>query len=354
MSIAPGAELGGYVVQHPLGKGGMGQVFLALDTPLNRPVALKVINPQIADDPEIRERFIREARTAAAIEHNHVLPIYRIDHQDGFLYIVTRYVDGGDLASLVTDYGTLIPERAVEIINQIASALDAAHQQGFVHRDVKPHNILLTHTHDGADHAFLGDFGLARFLADTDGLTATGSVLGSAQYMSPEQARGKRVDALTDVYALGGALYFAVTGQPPFPAESETAMLLAHQNQPPPKPSAVTPDLAKFDAVIERALAKEPGDRYQSAGDLAAAAHAALTGALPLKAEHMVATGAAAPQADFPESPDLDWIRTQSPRMTSERFDALLGHLGEKGWDAGDIREYVHPWAPRDWKTGSR
>ena len=290
--LAPGSEFAGHRIDSVAGRGGMGVVYRATQMALDRVVALKLIVPELADDPGLRDRFERESRIAASIDHPNVLPLYYAGEQDGVLYQAMRYVDGTDLRTLVRAHGALPPERAVAIVSQVAAALDAAHANGLVHRDVKPANVMLT----GGDHAYLGDFGLSRRTASQDASTHGGSVVGTFDFVAPEQIRGERIDARADVYALGGVLFTALTGQVAFPRESDEARLWAHLNAVPPRLSERAPGLPPaLDPVIERALAKRPEDRYQSAGDLGRAARAALVGAPVSEPERLVAAGEAAP-----------------------------------------------------------
>src|ERR1044072_5860820 len=246
-------------------RGGGGVVYRALDLDLDRTVALKVIAPALADDPDFRARFVAESKAAASIEHPHVIPVYYAGEREGVLFIVMRYVDGPDLRALVRAEGHLDPERAARIVAQVGGALDAAHAHGLVHRDVKPANVLL-----GADdHAYLTDFGLTKREASTGaGLSRAGGGVGTLGFVAPEQIRGERVDARTDVYALGCVLVHALTGGAPYIRDSDEATLWAHLNAPPPV-DRVPPECA---SIVERALAKAPDDRSPSAGDLGRAA----------------------------------------------------------------------------------
>jgi streptogramin lyase len=290
--LVPGTEFAGHRIDSVAGRGGMGVVYRATQMALERVVALKLIVPELADDPGLRERFERESRIAASIDHPNVLPLYYAGEHEGVLFQAMRYVDGTDLRTLVRAHGALPPQRAVKIVAQVAAALDAAHAHGLVHRDVKPANVMLT----GGDHAYLGDFGLSRRTASQDASTRGGSVVGTFDYVAPEQIRGERVDARADVYALGGVLFTALTGQVPFPRESDEARLWAHLQAEPPRLSERYPGLpAEMDSVIERALAKRPEERYLSAGDLARAATAALKGSPVSQPERLVAAGEAAP-----------------------------------------------------------
>src|SRR4051794_6277764 len=273
----------------------MGIVYRATQLSLGRPVALKLIAPERAGDAGFRERFERESRLAAAIDHPNVIPVYGAGEEAGHLYLVMRYVAGTDLQALLARERRLEPARASAILGQVAAALDAAHAGGLVHRDVKPANMLL-----GGEHAYLADFGLTRVALSDERMTTTGHWLGTVDYMAPEQFEGGAVDARADVYALGCVLHTALTGETPFPRGTVPATMLAHISDPPPRPSATPGVPDGFDRVIARALAKRPADRYLSAGDLARAARAAAEGRPVTESERMVARGAAAPAHDAP------------------------------------------------------
>ena len=290
--LSPGELLGGCRVEGVIARGGMGVVYRAVQLDLQRPVALKVITADRAGDPEFRERFTRESRMAAAIDHPNVVPVYAAGEDRGALYIVMRYVPGRDLHALIKDDGPLPATRAAAIVAQVAAALDVAHAAGLVHRDVKPANVLLAA--GSGDHAYLSDFGLMRTLDPLEPLTDSGSWIGTVDFASPEQLAGERVDARSDVYSLGCVLYAALTGVPPFPRETVPATLLAHLRDPIPRPSATGADQL-FDRIVARALAKEPGDRYPSAGDVGRAALAAARGEPVTETERTVAIGSAAP-----------------------------------------------------------
>ena len=225
----PDIRIAGYRIEARLGRGGMGEVYRAVQLSLDRRVALKVLPPKLAADDVFRRRFLRESRIAASIDHPSIIPIYETGEDGGLLYIAMRYVDGMDLSTLLRREGRLVPARAVAIMAQVASALDAAHARGLVHRDVKPGNILLAPpVFDGdAEHVYLVDFGLARSDSDDRSLGGAGSFLGTPRYAAPEQAAGRPVDGRTDGYALGCVLYECLTGQPPFPGGSGEAVLRA-------------------------------------------------------------------------------------------------------------------------------
>ncbi|MGZ4218546.1 MAG: serine/threonine-protein kinase [Solirubrobacteraceae bacterium] len=299
--IGPGSELGGFAIESIAGRGGMGVVYRARQRLPDRIVALKVISSEYADDPQFRTRFEREATIAAQIEHPNVIPVHAVGEADGTLFIAMRFVDGVDLRKILTREGRLEPGRAAAIVDQVAQALDAAHARGLVHRDVKPANILVSSS-GGREHVYLSDFGLARHVVGSHGLTGTGAFIGTIDYVAPEQARGDRVDARADIYSLGCVLFQALTGTVPFPADNDLAKLFAHGSQPPPSALERYPNLpVEFDAVLKRAMAKEPDDRQASAGDLGRAAIAAASGTSPTAPERTVATGAAAPAQAPPE-----------------------------------------------------
>jgi serine/threonine-protein kinase len=265
------AVIGGYRMEQVVGRGAMGVVYKATQLALDRPVAVKVISPQHAASRVFRERFERESRLAASVEHPNVIPVYGAGDDDGLLYIAMRYVDGVDLGALVDGLGPLPPRRATAIVGQIAGALDAAHARGLVHRDVKPGNILLTC--DEPEHAYLTDFGIAKTtVSDDTALTTPGQFVGTVDFVAPEQLRGDAVDGRADLYSLGGVLFFALTGTVPYPLESDLAKLFAHANSAPPSVSEHDPSLAAFDPVIARAMANEPDERFETAAQLAEAA----------------------------------------------------------------------------------
>jgi serine/threonine protein kinase len=287
--FAPGDVFVEHRIEGLAGRGGMGVVYRATDIELERVVALKVITPALAEEEDFRRRFVAESKAAASIEHPNVIPVYYAGQREGVLYIVMRYIDGPDLRALVRAQGRLEPERAAHIVAQVAAALDAAHAHGLVHRDVKPANVLLGHD----DHTYLTDFGLTKRAATTagGGPSRVGGWVGTLGFVAPEQIRGERVDARTDVYALGCVLVYALTGQAPYLRDSDEATLWAHLNAPPPSDSI--PE--EFQGVIARALAKDPSERFPSAGDLGRAALAAAGRSAATGPERNVARGDAAP-----------------------------------------------------------
>jgi serine/threonine protein kinase len=278
-----GTPFGRYQLIELLGRGGMGEVWRAHDTTIDRVVALKMLLPHYAQDEDFDKRFRREARTAARLDDPHVVPIYDVGEIDGRLYVTMRLINGVDLDTLLKT-GPLEPGRAVHIIEQIAGALHSAHQAGLVHRDVKPSNILLADN----DFAYLIDFGIARAAGDT-ALTSEGSTIGTWAYMAPERFRDGDIEPSSDIYALACVLYQCLTGELPFPGSTLEQVAVSHMVMPPPKPSkdrATIP--TAMDRVIETGLAKQTTDRYPTAVEMAAAARQAITE--PTSQPHAVPT----------------------------------------------------------------
>ena len=232
-----GSVFAGHRIDAVAGRGGMGVLYRATHLALEREVALKVIAADLADSEDFRERFKRESRTAASIQHPNVIPIFHAGEEDGVLYITMRFIEGTDLRQTISAYGALPPGDAAELTAQVAAGLDAAHKRGLVHRDVKPANILIANE-GGRNRAYLTDFGLTKQASSAEGLTKTGMYVGTLDYISPEQLRGTGVDARADVYALGCVLYQALTGAVPYPRDSEPAKMWAHMGEDPP---VVTP-----------------------------------------------------------------------------------------------------------------
>jgi Protein kinase domain len=271
-----GSELAGYRIVAVAGRGGMGVVYIAEDARLGRRVALKLLSSELAADERFRERFVRESRLAASIEHPHIVPIYAAGEADGTLFIAMRYIDGIDLRTLLAEHVVLDPAHAAGLVHHVAEALDAAHERGLVHRDVKPANVLVE-TRAGRDHAYLTDFGLTKQASSVSGFTGTGQLVGTIDYLSPEQIEGRPADGRSDQYALGCVLYQCLAGRPPFQRESEAATLWAHVQEAPPSIADARPDLAgELDPVLRRALAKRPEQRFPTCQDFAATARSAL------------------------------------------------------------------------------
>jgi serine/threonine protein kinase len=330
VSLSAGDVIAGYRLDELAGRGGMGVVFRATHIALERRVAVKLIAPELAADEMFRQRFQRESRVAASIDHPHVIPIFDAGDEDGQLYVAMRYVDGTDLGALVTERGGLDPPEAVDLITQVSDALDAAHRRGLVHRDVKPANVLLESRPSGF-HAYLTDFGLVKTVGAASGVvTRTGQYLGTPDYAAPEQIMGADVDARTDVYALGCMLYQLIAGKPPFEGDTEVAKMFAHLSNPPPSLSEAKPDApAALDDVIRRALAKEPDKRHGSAGEFAAAARDAIAVAAPTAAAPTTPS-AGAPQADTMLTP-TEPARRPEPVEPPERPPARR----RRGWLIG-------------------
>jgi serine/threonine protein kinase len=228
-----GSVVGGYRIDELIGRGGMGLVYRVTNVALNRIYALKVLAPALAEDEQFRQRFKREMRIAASLHHPNVVGIHYAGEHDGMLFFVMDYVTGTDLREVLLKQGAIEPNRAVELLEQFASALDAAHHRGLVHRDVKPANILIT-VKDGEEHAYLTDFGLAKKFDTASGLTVKGSVVGTVDYMAPEQITGSRTDARTDIYALGCVFYQMLSGNVPYERDNSVATLFAHVHDDPP------------------------------------------------------------------------------------------------------------------------
>jgi DNA-binding beta-propeller fold protein YncE/outer membrane biosynthesis protein TonB len=267
--LAPGSVVAGYRIEAVLGRGGMGVVYLATQLSLDRPVALKVIAPELAGDITFRERFKRESRIAASIEHPNVIPVYEAGEGDGLLYLTMRYVDGTDLKALLEANGTLEPARAARLLAQVAAALAAAHRRDLMHRDVKPANVLVDRE-GGREHGYLTDFGIARHVAATSALTATGSVVGTIDYLAPERIVEGGGDARADVYALGCVLFQVLTGNVPYPRDHDAAKMYAHLNADVPDARSLNQAVpAALAELAMRAMAKEPDARVHSAAELA-------------------------------------------------------------------------------------
>ncbi len=272
-------RFGPYRLDELIGCGGMGEVYRAFDTVKQRTVALKRLPVALAADAEFKARFRRESALAARMSEPHIIPIHDYGEIDGRLFIEMRLVVGRDLARVLAEQGPMRPARVVDIVGQVARALDAAHADGLIHRDVKPSNVLITGK-DGDEFAYLMDFGIARTSVDTGGstpITATGKRVGTLDYMAPERFGEGPIDGRADVYSLACLLFQALTGAKPFRGEGLPAMIYAHLNLDPPRPSTQRPGVpVALDGVIARGMAKDPERRYPTAGALAAAARAAL------------------------------------------------------------------------------
>ena len=278
----PGRAIAGYLLEEKIGEGGMAVVYRARDERLDRPVALKLLAPWLTADPGFRQRFIRESRSAAAVDHPNIIPIYEAGDAGTSLFIAMRYVRGGDVRKLLDQGGPLPPARAWSIISQVASALDAAHTRGLIHRDVKPANMLLDHrpgstgpggislAGDVTQHVYLSDFGISKQSLAASSLTMTGQFVGTLDYIAPEQIDGGAQDGRTDQYSLGCAAYELLSGTPPFSASQGLALVRSHIAEPPPQVTAHRHDLPPaVNGVLAAAMAKQPAERYGTCGQFA-------------------------------------------------------------------------------------
>ena len=274
-----GKVIAGYRIEERVGRGGMGVVYRAEHLNLRRRAAIKIIAPDLAESEGFRERFTREARIAAALQHPNIVTVYDAGEVDGILYLAMQYIEGNDLSAMLRKDGRLRPYRAIDVCRQVASALDAAHAMGLIHRDVKPANVLI----EGRT-AFLTDFGVTKRMDGTHAeLTRTGDVVGTIHYVAPEQIEGAQVSARSDVYSLGCLFYHCLTGQVPFSRDTDVAVIYAHLSEPPPKLTALRPELAAgLDGVIAKALDKSPDRRFPTCTDLVNAARGVIDAAGPL------------------------------------------------------------------------
>jgi WD40 repeat protein len=341
-----GSRLAGYRLEERIGAGGMAVVFRARDGRLERTVALKVLIPALATDESFRERFLRESRAAAAVDDPHIIPVYEAGEADGVLFIAMRFVAGGDLRAVIRRAGPLPVHRAASFISPVASALDAAHAAGLVHRDVKPANILVDTGAGRPDHVYLSDFGLSKGVLSSVGLTGTGHFLGTPDYSAPEQVSGRAVDGRADQYALGCVAFTLLAGQPLFPRDEPMAVLLAHTSEPPAPVSARRPDLpAAADRVLARALAKDPEDRFGTCGEFAealrgalgvasytvqAAGPAAITGAVTAleRPEAAASTQTVVPVQATPLPDDVGGDPVPAPRQRRRRYLGVAAAVG--------------------------
>jgi class 3 adenylate cyclase/tetratricopeptide (TPR) repeat protein len=327
--MSPGATFAGYRVEALVGRGGMGVVYRATDLSLERPVALKLIAPELTNDERFRARFLREPRLAASLDHPNVVPIYQAGEHGGQLYLAMRFVAGSDLASVLERHRTLTPDRAVAILAQIAGALDAAHRRGLVHRDVKPANVLL----DEEEHAYLTDFGITKQVRGVS--TETGGVIGTLDYLAPEQIRGEKVDGRADCYALACVLYECLAGAAPFRRQSEAETLWAHMQEEPAAPAGYQ----VLDPVFRTALAKDRDERFPSCSALLSASRRALEQpAIGLGAAR-AAPERAAPARD-PDMPVSAAPTTEERKVVTVLF-AELGFKSEFERDPERLRDFV-------------
>jgi serine/threonine protein kinase len=378
--LAPGEQIAGYRIEEPIGRGGMAVVYRALDLRLGRQVALKVLAPHLGEDEAFRQRFIRESRAAAGVDHPHIIPVFEAGEADGVLFIAMRYVSYGDVRMLIDREGRLSTARTSVITAQVASALDAAHARGLVHRDVKPGNILLAESGaSGADHVYLSDFGLSKHSLAASTLTATGQFMGTLDYVSPEQIQGHPADGRADQYALACTAVEMLSGSPPFRRDESMALLWAQLEAPPPPLTERRPDLPPaVDAVIRRALAKSPDDRYPTCLEFAIALRGACeatpVGMRPPETAYAMAppmpvppTGLDQPRANpVPETnphwlPGANSLRPTGPAGAAPPSASRWNVEGNAGAlpqaDRGNVSERPPrpaPMQPRDYRPASK
>jgi serine/threonine-protein kinase len=326
-----------YAIKRLIGRGGMGIVYLARDRRLDRLVAIKTLPPHLAADETVKQRFLREIRTAGAMSHPNIVPIHGADEIDGHVFFVMGFVDGESLATMIRGLGRLEPNDAARILRDVAAALTHAHARGIIHRDIKAENILVERT---TGRAMVTDFGIAR-LAEAAPLTATGQLLGTVYYVSPEQVAGEKIDARSDVYSLGVAGFLALTGTFPFDAELASAVLVAHVNKPAPAVRSLAPKVpAALAAIVDRCLAKNPAQRYESSEKLMAALDGFLArpGESPAKPKLISDTEA---QAIWDRAASLQAAggtrSVTSPMLRDAKADAsrTSGHVVDNVRDAG-------------------
>jgi hypothetical protein len=353
--FASGSMVAGYLLEERLGAGGMAVVFRARDQRLGRLVALKIMSPALAADEAFRQRFIRESRMAAAVDDPHIIPVYEAGEASSVLFIAMRFVRGGDVRSLLHREGPLPSARVAAIVSPVASALDAAHAAGLVHRDVKPANMLVDTRPDRPDHVYLSDFGLSKGALPSAELTRSGQFLGTAAYSAPEQIEGRPVDGRTDQYALACAAYEMLAGEAPFQRDQELAVIWAQLSQPPPSLTGRRSDLpSAVDRVLARALAKTPGDRYPSCGEFADALREAL-GLDPYVAGHAAAAQQGTPgwrpdaPAQQPATPA--WQQQPSaPGWQQQGTPAWQQPQDAPGWQQPPAANWQHPQGAPEWQ----
>jgi serine/threonine-protein kinase len=307
-----GRRIAGYRIEAEIGRGGMAVVYRARDLRLDRPVALKLLAPELARNDTFRKRFVHESQAAAAIDHPHIVPVFEAGETDGVLYIAMRYVSGSDLRRLLDRQGPLPLAAAVRIAAQIASALDAAHERGLVHRDVKPGNILVARGTDSdhPEHAYLTDFGLTKKSLSLTGFTTVGQFVGTLDYVAPEQISGRPVDGRCDEYGFACVVHETLAGRPPFRRDDDMALLWAHQYDEPPPLTEARPELPRaVDTVFGRALAKSPDDRYDTCLAFVAALRDAGSGGPDAGHRHTAADARTAPARKDPVKPPPRWAQ---------------------------------------------
>jgi serine/threonine protein kinase len=361
-SLGPGSIFAGCRLEAVAGRGGMGVVFRATQLALGRPVALKAIAPELAEDEDYRERFQRESHLAASIDHPNVIPVYEAGELDGKLYLMMRWVEGTDLRTLLTTSGSVSPGRAIRLLRPVASALAAAHRRGLVHRDIKPANVMIARSdEENEDHIYLTDFGIARRI-DGESLTRTGVFVGTVDYTAPERIEGGKGGAASDIYSLGCMLFEALTGHVPFDKPTDVSKIFAHINDPIPSARAEVDGVPEqLDAIIAKAMAKLPEDRFGSAGELTAALGQALQ-------ELETAERVAAAPKPRPDETDLPTVMTDDaatridPAATAKepaatRIDpgaTRIEPVGPANEPAGTVTESAVPSPPRESRVEDR
>jgi serine/threonine protein kinase/DNA-binding beta-propeller fold protein YncE len=364
--VPAGARVAGYRLDEQIGRGGMAVVYRAYDLRLDRQVALKVLDPLLAEDGEFRQRFIRESRAAAAVDHPNIIPVFAAGEADGVLFIAMRYVSGPDVRTLIKATGPLAARRAVDIVFQVAAALDTAHGRGLVHRDVKPANMLLDPAPGGSrsDHVYLSDFGLSKQALTSLSLTATGQLVGTLDYVAPEQIENRPVDGRADLYSLACAAFEMLCGAPPFRRDQDLALLWAQLSEPPPPLTSRRPDLpAAVDQVMAKALAKSPSDRYPRCLDFAEALRAGclagpgevagppgpgqVTGAVPAdEVDTALFPGlTSSGEQDGPPTDPADAPRVLQTPLTPP--DVVPGPAADESFPAGPRTDVPLPQGPR-------
>jgi serine/threonine protein kinase len=344
MDLRIGTHFAGHRIEGVIGSGGASVVYLAEHLRLGRKVALKILAPQLAEDPAFRERFIRESRLAASLDHANIVAIYDAGEVEDTLYISMRYVDGPDLGKILRIDGPLDPSRTLAILSQVADALDAAHMRGMVHRDVKPGNVLIEGSPDATDRAYLADFGISKRATATADLTQTGQFVGTVDYVAPEQITGGRVDERTDVYSLGCVLYQCLSGEVPFASQFDVATIYRHLNEPPPSLKGFLGKREQLNLVLAKALAKAKEDRYDTCSALMGDVRKVLLGGSPT-----VAVDAPAPairqresktqaEADIDQQPPGNGERTARKTVTVVFCDVIGSAVSDERLDPESMR----------------
>ena len=351
--LAIGSQVAGYQIVEQIGRGGMAVVYRAFDSRLDRSVALKILAPELARDAAFRQRFLREMRSAAAVDHPHIVPVFDAGDAEGHLYIAMRYVSGLDMRTLLDRERTLPAVRTAHIVTQVASALDEAHSHGLVHRDVKPGNMLLGRVAGSGqpDHVYLSDFGLSKQSLSQVSITSTGEFLGTLDYMAPEQIESRQVDGRADQYSLACTAYEMLAGEPPFRREQGLAVMWAQLSTPAPPLTAKRPDLPPaVDEVMAKALAKTPADRYRACGDFAEALRAACR----IRLDDAVPAAPGAPAG--PPPTEMAQIRPPSSWPGEETAPTDPNALAEETSPAGPAlrpaaSQPAEPAAPASWSA---